>query len=59
MGLDGLFVLDWARRAELIAQFTVEEFEYPRSDAPDNLRFFGPMSRHAASASVTPSRTGG
>ncbi|MFP3461334.1 glycosyltransferase [Arthrobacter globiformis] len=54
VGLDGLFILDWARRAELIAQFTVQEFEYPRSDAPDNLRFFGPMSRHAASASVTP-----
>jgi hypothetical protein len=54
VGLDGLFILDWARRTELIAQFTVEEFEYPRSDAPDNLRFFGPMSRHAASASVTP-----
>jgi hypothetical protein len=54
VGLDGLFILDWARRTELIAQFTVEEFEYPRSDAPDNLRFFGPMSRHAASAAVTP-----
>jgi hypothetical protein len=54
VGLDELFILDWARRTELIAQFTVEEFEYPRSDAPDNLRFFGPMSRHAASASVTP-----
>ncbi|PNH85157.1 glycosyltransferase [Arthrobacter sp. AFG20] len=53
-GLDGLFILDWARRTELIAQFTVQEFEYPRSDAPGNLRFFGPMSRHAASASVTP-----
>ena len=51
---DGSFFLDWMRNADLFAQFTVEAFEYPRSDAPDNLRFFGPMSRHAASASVTP-----
>ena len=28
-------VLDWSRRADAIAQFTVAEFEYPRSDAPD------------------------
>ncbi|MFC9333864.1 glycosyltransferase [Arthrobacter sp. NPDC057009] len=54
VGLNGDFFLDWARNADLYAQFTVEEFEYPRSDAPDTLRFFGPMARHAASASVTP-----
>jgi MGT family glycosyltransferase len=54
VGLNGEFFLDWARNADFYAQFTVEEFEYPRSDAPDNLRFFGPMSRHAASAAVTP-----
>lgn len=46
VGLDGLFLLDWPRRADLIAQFTVPEFEYPRSDAPDTLRFFGPTSAH-------------
>lgn len=51
---DGLFILDWTRRAELMAQFTVPEFEYPRSDAPDSLRFFGPMSRHAAAGSAKP-----
>ena len=27
-------VLDWPRHAEAIVQFTVPEFEYPRSDAP-------------------------
>jgi UDP:flavonoid glycosyltransferase YjiC (YdhE family) len=46
-GLDGLFLLDWPRRADLIAQFTVPEFEYPRTDAPDTLRFYGPTSRQA------------
>lgn len=54
VGLDGLFVLDWPRRAELIAQFTVAEFEYPRSDAPESLRFFGPTSRHAAAGVARP-----
>src|SRR5919205_430522 len=54
VGLNGDFFLDWPRKADLFAQFTVGEFEYPRSDAPANLRFFGPMARHAASASVTP-----
>src|SRR6478735_1201815 len=32
-------VLDWARSAEAIVQFTVAEFEYPRSDAPATLHF--------------------
>lgn len=36
-------VLDWMRRVDGIAQFTVPEFEYPRSDAPDHLRFVGPL----------------
>lgn len=54
VGKDGLFILDGPRRAELIAQFTVAEFEYPRSDAPDTLRFFGPMSQHAATVSAKP-----
>lgn len=51
---DGSFFLDWARNADLLAQFTVEEFEYPRSDAPDNLRFFGPMARHGVSGGAKP-----
>ncbi|MEU1971429.1 nucleotide disphospho-sugar-binding domain-containing protein [Microbacterium sp. NPDC019599] len=37
-------VLDWPRHAEAIAQFTVAEFEYPRSDAPGTLHFVGPMT---------------
>jgi UDP:flavonoid glycosyltransferase YjiC (YdhE family) len=41
------FFLDWPREADAIAQFTVPSFEYPRSDAPANLRFFGPVSRLA------------
>lgn len=51
---DGSFFLDWTRNADLFAQFTVQEFEYPRSDAPDNLRFFGPMARHGAATSKKP-----
>ncbi|WP_457973895.1 glycosyltransferase [Arthrobacter sp. D1-17] len=51
---DGSFFLDWARTADLFAQFTVEEFEYPRSDAPDNLRFFGPMARHGVLGGAKP-----
>jgi UDP:flavonoid glycosyltransferase YjiC (YdhE family) len=54
VGLEGLFMLDWPRRAELIAQFTVPEFEYPRSDAPANLRFFGPTARHVPSGAAKP-----
>ena len=37
-------VLDWPRHAEAIVQFTVPEFEYPRSDAPATLHFAGPIS---------------
>ena len=37
-------VLGWPRHAEAIVQFTVPEFEYPRSDAPATLHFAGPIS---------------
>ncbi|MEP9395548.1 glycosyltransferase [Gordonia sp. VNQ95] len=37
-------VLDWPRHADAILQFTVPEFEYPRSDAPEHLHFVGPVS---------------
>ena len=37
-------VMNWPRHAEAIVQFTVPEFEYPRSDAPANLHFAGPIS---------------
>lgn len=46
----GDFFFDWVRGAELFAQFTVQSFEYPRSDAPANLHFLGPMRHRPAGA---------
>ena len=43
-------VLDWPRHAETLAQFTVQEFEYPRSDAPSTLHFVGPLSATGSQA---------
>lgn len=43
-------VLDWPRSAEAIVQFTVTEFEYPRSDAPATLHFAGPLSASGSQA---------
>ena len=43
-------ILDWSRRADAIAQFTVAEFEYPRTDAPDTLHFVGPISASGSTA---------
>lgn len=43
-------VFDWPRHAEAIAQFTVPEFEYPRSDAPPQLHFVGPVSASGSQA---------
>ncbi len=43
-------ILDWARDAEAIAQFTVRGFEYPRSDAPAHLHFVGPLSATGSAA---------
>ena len=37
-------LMDWGRRADAIVQFTVPSFEYPRSDAPPELHFAGPLS---------------
>lgn len=53
-GLDGAFFMDVLDRSDLLAQFTVPGFEYPRSDAPDALRFYGPMVEAAASEVPTP-----
>ena len=47
-------VLDWPRYAEAIVQFTVPEFEYPRSDAPDTLHFVGPVSASGSRAPLPP-----
>jgi MGT family glycosyltransferase len=41
-GLGG-FVLDWAGRADAYVQFTVPEFEYPRTDLPDTVHFAGAL----------------
>jgi MGT family glycosyltransferase len=46
--------VDWGRRAEAILQFTVEAFEYPRSDAPPQLRFVGPLSATGSQAPLPP-----
>ncbi|MFN8132145.1 MAG: glycosyltransferase [Solirubrobacteraceae bacterium] len=37
-------VLDWASRADAIAQFTVASFEYPRADMPATVHFVGPIT---------------
>jgi UDP:flavonoid glycosyltransferase YjiC (YdhE family) len=47
-------VLDWPRHAEAIVQFTVPEFEYPRSDAPTTLHFAGPVSATGSEAPLPP-----
>jgi UDP:flavonoid glycosyltransferase YjiC (YdhE family) len=47
-------VLDWPRHAEAIAQFTVAEFEYPRSDAPASLHFVGPISATGSQEPLPP-----
>jgi UDP:flavonoid glycosyltransferase YjiC (YdhE family) len=46
--------LEWSRRAEAIVQFTVEAFEYPRSDAPPQLSFVGPLSATGSQAPRPP-----
>jgi MGT family glycosyltransferase len=47
-------VLDWARHADAIVQFTVPDFEYPRSDAPASLHFVGPISASGSQAPLPP-----
>lgn len=37
------FFLDWHSGADAVVQFTVPEFEYPRSDLPPQVRFVGPL----------------
>jgi UDP:flavonoid glycosyltransferase YjiC (YdhE family) len=49
-GLHGRFLTSGQRHADLIAQFTVASFEYPRSDAPEHLVFVGPTERTARHA---------
>jgi MGT family glycosyltransferase len=44
-------MFDWGRRAEALVQFSVPSFEYPRTDAPPNLHYVGPLS---STGSVAP-----
>jgi MGT family glycosyltransferase len=41
---------EWGHRADAIVQFTVRSFEYPRSDAPSELHFAGPLSATGSQA---------
>ncbi|MDQ0727556.1 glycosyltransferase [Microbacterium sp. W4I20] len=50
-GLGG-FVLDWAGRADAYVQFSVPEFEYPRSDLPATVHFAGPLPAPRSNAQV-------
>jgi len=47
-------LLNWGCHAEAIVQFTVPSFEYPRSDAPSNLHFVGPLSAAGSQAPLPP-----
>jgi UDP:flavonoid glycosyltransferase YjiC (YdhE family) len=46
------FVLDWASGADALVQFTVPEFEYPRSDLPEIVTFVGPLPSPAGGAAL-------
>lgn len=46
------FFLDWHSAADAIIQFTVPEFEYPRSDLPPNVHFVGPLPAVATSTAL-------
>jgi MGT family glycosyltransferase len=41
---------DFGRRADALVQFTVPSFEFPRSDAPPELHFVGPLSATGSQA---------
>jgi UDP:flavonoid glycosyltransferase YjiC (YdhE family) len=45
---------NWGRRADALVQFTVPSFEYPRSDAPSELHFVGPLSATGSQAPLPP-----
>lgn len=47
-------LVDWGRRADALVQFTVPSFEYPRSDAPAELHFVGPLSATGPQAPLPP-----
>ena len=51
------FFMDWPRAADHIAQFTVADFEYPRSDLPGTVHFVGPVSHGGKSTTGTAAGT--
>lgn len=48
------FFLNWPSQADAIVQFTVPEFEYPRSDLPETVHFVGPVSASAPKSRALP-----
>lgn len=52
------FFMEWPRAADHIAQFTVADFEYPRSDLPGTVHFVGPVSQGGKGTADTTGRTG-
>ncbi|WP_010541266.1 nucleotide disphospho-sugar-binding domain-containing protein [Dietzia alimentaria] len=48
------FFLDWPAGADLLVQFTVPAFEYPRPGLADTVRFVGPVARSRPSATPLP-----
>ncbi|SEB39190.1 UDP:flavonoid glycosyltransferase YjiC, YdhE family [Paramicrobacterium humi] len=48
------FILNWPSAADAIVQFTVPEFEYPRTVIPENVHFVGPISRTQPSDTPLP-----
>lgn len=48
----GRFFLDWHGAADAVVQFTVSEFEYPRSDLPPHVTFVGALPPAASAAAA-------
>lgn len=46
--------IDWGRHADGLIQLTVPSFEYPRSDAPGNLLFTGPLAPTGSAPPLPP-----
>jgi MGT family glycosyltransferase len=51
---DGRFFMDLSADGDVFAEFSVPGFEYPRSDLPANVRFFGPASVSLTSMAPLP-----
>lgn len=49
------FFLNWMARSDGVVQFTVPEFEYPRSDLTTPVHFVGPVSQSASTDIPLPS----